>query len=251
MPHAFQMFPDDSGFVVGNSGLFTASESDYMNQNGSGNSGDSTTFSLSFWVKRVSTGSNQTIFQQRATGGNTPQFQVQFLSGNTIRLLDQNSGNQLVANSDQTYTSTTEWYHIFVKIDTTEADASNRYGLAVNNSAATFTSPTQYSINDLTPIGSTDRILLGAQKPNGSETLDSYSDLYMSEFYLIVGQALSASDFGVLSGSDWVPKAYTGSFGTDDIYLDFSNGADLGEDSSGNANDFANNGASQSTDVPS
>ena len=45
-------------------------------------------------------------------------------------------------------------------------------------------------------------------------------------------------------------KEYQGTYGTNGFYLNFQNGANLGEDSSGNGNDFTNTGVTQSTDTP-
>ena len=36
----------------------------------------------------------------------------------------------------------------------------------------------------------------------------------------------------------WIPKQYTGSFGGNGYHLKFENASDLGNDSSGNNNDF-------------
>jgi len=79
----------------------------------------------------------------------------------------------------------------------------------------------------------------------------------MSEVNFIDGQQLTPSSFGqtdpsVPSSGIWIPKAYTGSFGTTGFYLQFKNSAALGTDSSGNGNTFtANNLTSvdQSTDT--
>ena len=51
----------------------------------------------------------------------------------------------------------------------------------------------------------------------------------------------------------WKPKAYAGSYGTNGFYLDFSDSANLGDDASGNSNDFTETNitaADQATDTP-
>ena len=56
------------------------------------------------------------------------------------------------------------------------------------------------------------------------------------------------SDSGI-----WKPKQYTGSYGTNGFYLDYADSADLGDDESGNGNDFTENNitaADQATDTP-
>jgi len=78
---------------------------------------------------------------------------------------------------------------------------------------------------------------------------------YLSEYYFIDGQALTPSSFGETDEDTgiWKPKAYTGSFGTNGFYLDFEDSANLGNDMSGNNNDFTVNNLTsidQTTDTP-
>jgi len=78
---------------------------------------------------------------------------------------------------------------------------------------------------------------------------------YMSEFNFIDGQALTPSSFGETDTATgiWKPKAYTGSFGTNGFYLEFKDSSALGDDTSGNGNDFTVNNLTsidQTTDTP-
>jgi hypothetical protein len=60
-----------------------------------------------------------------------------------------------------------------------------------------------------------------------------YFDGYMTDVYYIDGQALDSSYFGQLdtNSGQWIPKAYSGSYGTNGFYLNFSNSSNLGADS--------------------
>jgi hypothetical protein len=63
----------------------------------------------------------------------------------------------------------------------------------------------------------------------------------LAECYNIDGQALAPTEFGefdTVSGI-WKPKEYTGTFGTNGFYLNFSNAASMGADSSGQGNNLA------------
>jgi hypothetical protein len=68
----------------------------------------------------------------------------------------------------------------------------------------------------------------------------SVKSIYLAEYHWIDGQALDASNFGEtnLLTNQWIPKKYVGTYGTNGFYLNFSNSASLGADSSGNGNDF-------------
>lgn len=76
---------------------------------------------------------------------------------------------------------------------------------------------------------------------------------YMAEFVSVSGVTGTPDLTGATDASgNWVPIDVSGlTFGTNGFLLDFSNGADLGEDSSGNGNDWTTNGTiTQTTDSP-
>jgi hypothetical protein len=76
----------------------------------------------------------------------------------------------------------------------------------------------------------------------------------MAEVHLVSDAALAASEFGETNSNGvWVPKEYSGSYGDEGHFLDFESSGDLGNDVSGNNNDFTSSGlaaADQMTDTP-
>jgi hypothetical protein len=83
----------------------------------------------------------------------------------------------------------------------------------------------------------------------------TYNNKYLSDFYSIDGQALDPDDFGEFDEDSgiWKPIAYTGTYGTNGFYLEFKDSSALGDDTSGNSNDFTVNNltsADQTTDTP-
>ena len=77
---------------------------------------------------------------------------------------------------------------------------------------------------------------------------------YGAETALVDGTAYAPSYFGETDTSTnrWVPKALTGiTWGTNGFYQDYADSGNLGDDESGNGNDFSNNGTvTQTTDSP-
>jgi hypothetical protein len=64
----------------------------------------------------------------------------------------------------------------------------------------------------------------------------------MAEFIFIDGQQLTPSSFGETKNGVWIPKDPSGlTFGSNGYHLKFENASDLGNDSSGNNNDFTAN----------
>ena len=74
----------------------------------------------------------------------------------------------------------------------------------------------------------------------GTDTSGStkYFDGYFAEVHMVYGLNKNQDDFGEFKNGVWVPKEYTGSYGTYGSYLKFENASDLGNDSSGNDNDW-------------
>ena len=68
--------------------------------------------------------------------------------------------------------------------------------------------------------------------------LDSQFIGYLSQFIFVDNQALTPSSFGTLINNTWVVNKYTGTFGPNGWYLDFSNASDPGLDISGNNNNW-------------
>jgi hypothetical protein len=224
---------------------------------------DRRTNTVSLWFKTHATNVTHPLFQQRTASTTLdPQFIIQLreISGeNYLRILDQNSGNQILldSNSDLTFSANT-WYHLVVSVDTTQATDTDRVKVWVDGERYTnWSSPLWPTLNYDTGINrSSTRMLLGVQRPNASTTLDKYTNGHIAEFHFVDGQALDVTAFGQTVSGTWHPKAYSGAYGTNGFYLDFadnSNTAALGNDVSGNSNNFTvNNMATddQTTDVP-
>jgi hypothetical protein len=78
----------------------------------------------------------------------------------------------------------------------------------------------------------------------------------MTEIILVDGQQLTPTSFGATNPvtNIWEPIAYAGTYGTNGFKLNFSDSSALGDDTSGNGNDFTVNNLTsvdQETDTPS
>jgi len=79
-------------------------------------------------------------------------------------------------------------------------------------------------------------------------------DGYLADVHFIDGTALTASSFGEFDDNGvWVPIAYSGSYGTNGFQIQGATASALGDDTSGNANDYTTSGlttADQMLDSP-
>jgi hypothetical protein len=157
---------------------------------------------------------------------------------------------QLKLITSQVFRDMSAWYHIVVAVDTTQATDTNRVKIYVNGSQVTSFLSTLYpSQNTDTSVNQS-----GAPCRVGAGT-SLYFNGYMSDVYLIDGQQLAPSDFGEFDEDSgiWKPIAYEGTYGTNGFYLEFKDSSALGDDTSGNGNDFTVNNLTsidQTTDTP-
>jgi len=193
--------------------------------------------SLSFWVKRSTTGT-QWIFSN-STSDNIQDFTLKF-EDDALRLYDYPGSYKINKITNRLFLDS-KWYSIIIIIDTKLKTASDRVKIYVNGlretSFSTNIDPDQnYSIS---AFSNTDKeTLIGAR--GGEESLPQYFDGYLSEFYTIVGKAKASTDFGKFdeSSGKWKPIKYEGSYDNNDFFLDFADNENLGDDESGNENDF-------------
>ena len=132
------------------------------------------------------------------------------------------------------------WYHVVLQANTSTLKV---YVNGVERSSK--------SISGNGAINNTNEMVMGRY----SNTTGGHFDGYMAEVHFIDGTAKAPTDFGETDSTtnNWIPKKYSGSYGTNGVYLDFADSGNLGDDESGNTNDFtATNLAAtdQTTDTP-
>ena len=231
----------DTGYDVDNSLRFDDGSSDYLNQTFASN-GTRTTWTFSTWIKRSNLGSDQRILScDDDASGNQDDF-IKFLSGDTFQIGFYNSGFYGERTTNRVFRDVSAWFHIVVVWDTTNATADDRIRLYVNGVRETsFSSSTNPSSSANSFINSTSYPLeIGRRGLNGTQ----YINGYLAETVFVDGQALEPTSFGEFDSDTgiWKPIDVSGlTFGTNGFYLDFEDSSALGNDVSGNDNDFTVN----------
>jgi hypothetical protein len=237
-----------SGYTVANSLRFNSGSSDNLTKT-TGTPTSQQKFTWSAWCKRANIGSGEyNIIQGFYTDANN--YLVIAFNQDKIDILNYPNSTTARKITTSVFRDVSAWYHIVGSVDTTLATATDRIKLYVNGTQVTsFTTDTTPSLNaTLLTNATTTAIGVGEGGSLG------YYNGYISEIYYIDGQALTPSSFGetnTLSGI-WIPKSFTGTYGTKGYYLQFKNSASLGTDSSGNGNTFTVNNLTsvdQSTDT--
>ena len=240
----------DTGFNVANSLRFNVSSSESLSRTGS--SGNRKTWTWSCWVKRSVLGSDgdHLIFGASSDDFSTDYLDISFTSADKINIQDYQGSEALRYVTNRVFRDVSAWYHIVVRVDTTQSTASNRLRIYINGVEETsFSTETDPSQNTDLLVNKNVVHQIGGRS-------GAYGGLYMAECVLIDGSSLAPTSFGEFdedSPQIWKPKNVSGlTFGTNGFYLDFEDSGTLGNDVSGNNNDFtANNLTSidQTTDT--
>ena len=205
---------------------------------------------ISFWIKRTNLTNQQVTF---ISGGGSIDSNIFFENDSTLQIYDYQSGAyQFRYVTNRLFRDTSAWYHIVVKIDTTNATDSERVKIYVNGVQETSFSVATHPSQNLTPLffTSTYDFWIGAYRGTSG-----YTDALYTHFHYADGTAYDPSTFGEsdsVSGI-WKPKtAPSVTYGNNGFFLKFENSGAMGTDSSGNGNNFTVSGnLTQNVDTPS
>ena len=209
--------------------------------------GNRKTWTWAGWVKKTGTSSGN-IFAASPDNWAGQYFYAIFSGGGVLQLQHANSVLATVTTI-ALYRDPGAWFHLVIAFDTTQATAANRILVYVNGVQAAFTGTASYpNLNEDTLVNST-----CLHRISGRASGDFNG--YLAECYLIDGQALTPSSFTETDATtgQLIPKAYTGSYGTNGFKLNFSDNstaAALGTDTSGNGNTWTVNNLTVGTGGP-
>ena len=198
-------------------------------------------FTISVWTKLIEdpAGNAQEIMAGGTDGSNETflrynnQEKIQFRH-------DHSSDTNWHLQTTQKFRDPSAWYHFVAAVDTTQGTSTNRVKLYVNGSQITDLSTANYPAQNEEPfLNKNAAVSIGKQNYGSQPTFGGY----LSDFNFIDGTALTPTSFGETdSNGVWVPKNPSGlTYGNNGFRLDFADASDLGDDESGNGNDFTEN----------
>ena len=226
-----------TGYTIDQSIRFNDDDSAYMSRTFSASNRKTLTFSC--WVKRGNQGTNQNIFgpQTNNTGSGTYGV-IRFNPQNELDIFDYTNGTtNWRLQSTQLLRDSSAWYHFVFSMDTSNAVSSERLRMYINGQRVTdFDVETYPSLNYEGQWNNNLSHEIGAIQRGST---NQYFDGYLAEIVFIDGQALDCNSFAEFNDSGiWIPKEYSGSYGTNGFKIDGRDSSDLGDDESGNGNDF-------------
>ena len=241
----------DTGYTVANSCRFDSASSDTLTQTQSTATSD-TIGTFSVWMKASSTAATRAVFSGQEDSNN----RIALYFSDTLRIYGAVGGSQTVyLITNQFFRDFSAWYHVVIAWDTTQGTAANRMKVYVNGSQITSWSTETYPTEDSDIYWNKGSNLdIGARRIS---SVQDYYDGYLAETVFVDGQQLAPTSFGEFdedSPTIWKPIDVSGlTFGNNGFYLDFEDSGDLGDDESGNTNDFTETNIAaidQATDTP-
>jgi hypothetical protein len=121
----------------------------------------------------------------------------------------------------------------------------------LNGSTAVFRDPSAWMHVVVNTNGTfVNGVSVAAGNAISAGTIGTSCDFYLADFHFVDGQALAPTSFGQSNANGvWIPKAYTGAYGTNGFHLTFdpahfttAGGVTTLADQSGNGNDFTATG---------
>ena len=222
----------DTGYEVANSCRWNDGDSPYMHYT-PGSEGNRKTWTFSCWIKFSEIAADMEIFGLSSANNNASTFSFIKDDEGMLRV-DHWTEYKLVTS--RLFRDPSAWYHLVLRVDTTQSTADDRIRLYVNGTQETsFATRNNPDEDEDFIINSTTAHYLGIRNYVSGQSVPF--DGYMAEVCMVDGSSLAPTSFGEFdedSPTIWKPIDVSGlTFGTNGFYLDFEDSANLGNDANG------------------
>ena len=229
-------------YQIANSCRFNRDSSAYLSRTVQAG-GDLKKWTVSFWIKLTA-----------SAGFGSNQYHVLTALDNAIGsydtiMFDVNAASQLYFQAGHKYFTGAHsirdsgaWYHVVIIYDSANSTAAYRKRVWFNNIEDTGSDVETLPINTDSQINDNSVHYIGARQ---DASASYFIDGYFADFIFVDAQAYAPTYFGEEKNGVWIPKDYntdTGEYGTTGYHLTFSDSSALGDDTSGNSNDWSTNG---------
>jgi archaellum component FlaF (FlaF/FlaG flagellin family) len=210
--------------------------------------GNRTTMTYSTWVKRSNIGAAHLLYDGNAS---TTESSI-YISGEKVLIEYYHAPTNYYKRGVELLRDLSAWYHLVFVIDTGNSTTAHRFRIYINSVEIVndvYNAPSSSLNMDFNENGSTAYI---------GRRGGSYFNGYLANIQFIDGQALDQYFFGEFKDNIWVPynafstagsgtatasdgDTATDSYGTNGFHLDFADSSNIGNDVSGNNNDWTVN----------
>jgi len=246
-----------TGFDIDNSLKFEPDNSEFIYRSPSQTGSDQKRMAFSIWLKRTELGTAQTFMLFGNGGSNSTRLDIGFDTSDRLQIRNVNSNWRLTT---QVFRDTSAWYHLFFQFNTLDTTADDRIKVWVNGNLiaiADYTTVNDPGYDATLGFNRNYKNVLGARQELDS-TSNQYFAGYIAQVYGSGGTPPAVTDFGEFDEDTgiWKPIDISDISPPEPIngfFLDFSDASDLGNDASGNNNNWTLNNitsADQATDTP-
>ena len=200
-------------------------------------------WTFSCWLKPnmiISDGSSRCLFGYDNTGNNREA--LSFSPSHTISYQLRISANHRYGcTSDAQMKDFSRWYHVVFQYDSDNSTANDRVRIHINGErqSVSFDTNDGAGYNSFVNNAGTTHYL--GRVDNGGSSFDGY----LTEVNFIDGLNVDPLELGFFESQTniWMPKKYTGNYGTNGFYLNFSDNSGnsattIGKDFSGNGHNW-------------
>ena len=234
-----------AGGVLGSRSLRFTDTSTYLNRTPSSTT-NRTTWTWSGWVKRCSESSRDSLFRASTSGSDYTLLKFRGVGGgqNYRISLDQYGGDNFYVYTEAEFKDFSAWYHVVCAVDTTQGTDTNRVKIYVNGVQQTLQTSTNLPGDSINTNMNDSSYPHYISYNSGTNVMNGL----ITDVHFVDGSQLAPSSFGAAdSNGVWQRSTYSGSYGTNGFHLlDFANDGTIGNDTSGNGNNFTANGFSTS-----
>ena len=235
-----------STYSIDQSIRFNKDDSAYLKKTFGSSASNRRTHTYSFWVKLganaagVNANGGCFFLSTNDTGANAGDYL--HLNGSLELRYWSNNSSAETFKTNQVFRDYSAWYHILLVNDRDNSVGSEAVRLYVNGQRVT-----SFAVDNISGRKSQDTMVNGSSyfwQIQRFTSGDVNGDCYMADIVFIDGQALGPSSFGEYSDDGiWIPKDVSDlTFGTNGFYIDGRDSSDLGDDESGQGNDFTTSG---------
>jgi len=243
----------DTGYSIDNSCRFNRADSAKF-ERAIDADGSLTTWTFNVWLKRgeMTASNHYSLLWNRDSSGTAAITSLEFYGTGTASNqqtiyfynYDNPGDGEKRLQTTAKYRDPSAWYNLHVMWDSSNATAGNRMRIFINGTEETDfildQNPGSSAEGGLLRGSVATKLSIGFHPYNNS----NYYDGYMANAILCDGQAYLPTKFGEFnedSPTIWQPidpSEQSLSFGTHGFWLDFADSSDLGNDVSGQNNDF-------------
>jgi len=207
-----------------------------------GSAGNRKLWTFSTWFKRANL-ADGTLFAAYASASVRDCIRV---LSNVINFQLADGSEGYNANSTALLRDTSAWYHLVVQFNSADSTETNRTKMWINGLPITLAESGDgiAAQNVSSSFGNDKYHTIGARRSSGTDNNLEF-DGYMADTHYVNGAALDYTSFAEFKNGVLIPKAYSGSYGTNGFYFKYdqvgvgtASTSTIGADISGNTNHF-------------